>query len=546
MWALRVAWYRTFQFVFNYGARVLVWRKARRTEGAGSIGRIPALCAARRITKPMVVTDPGLIKAGVAAKILDVLAQAGIPHSLFSDVEPNPSVNTVNAIQAQYIHDRCDGIIAIGGGSAMDAAKSAGARIVFPRRSVQALSGLLRVWRKIPPFIAVPTTSGTGSETTIAALITDTETHHKCAIMDLHLIPLDAVLDPELTVGLPPHITATTGMDALTHAVEAYLCWTYSTKESTRFAEEAVSIVFRNLEKVYADGKNLEARQQMQVASYLAGFAFTRAGVGNVHAIAHTLGGLYNVPHGLANAIILPVVLEDYGAAVYKKLARLAQLAGVGGATEEARAKAFIAEIRAMNARMGIGTDFDCIRDADVEQMITWAAKEANPLYPVPVLYNRDRYRRVIERIRIPDTMRITGKCIGCTACAKLCPVSAIAGEKGAQHVVNTRRCVACGVCGRICPQGAIVNRAGDTLEKQPRAAWPKPVIDETLCSACGICVNLCTADALRIQPPKARGDIAVAAELFEPKKCVGCSICAANCPLGAIGMTGGNEGDAT
>lgn len=539
MWALRVAWYRTFQFVFNYGARVLYWRKAERIEGAGSIRRIPALCERRRVNKPMVVTDPGLMKAGVAARILAVLEQAGMQYALYSEVEPNPSVNTVNAIQARYLEEGCDGLIAIGGGSAMDAAKGAGARIVFPRRSVNSLGGLLRVWRKIPPFIAVPTTSGTGSETTIAALITDTETHHKYAIMDLHLIPLYAVLDPELTVGLPPHITATTGMDALTHAVEAFLCWTYSTKESTRFAEEAVFLIFRNLEKAYLDGSDIEARMQMQIASYLAGFAFTRAGVGNVHAVAHTLGGLYNVPHGLANAIILPIVLDDYGPKVYKKLARLSELAGVAkGLTEEERAKEFIAAIRGMNARMGIGTGFDCIRDEDIEQMITWAYKETNPLYPVPVLYDRARYRKVIERIRVPKKMRITPACIGCEACKRLCPVHAISGTKGETHVIDARRCVACGVCGRACPKNAIVDREGSPLERQPRTRWPKPKIDESICSACGICVTLCTPGALRIQPPRERGDIAVSAELFEPKKCVGCSICAENCPIEAITMT--------
>lgn len=538
MWALRVAWYRTFQFFFNYGARVLRWRKAERIEGAGCIRQIPELCGRSHINKPMVVTDPGLMKAGIAQRVIRVLAQAEMQYALYSEVEANPSVDTVNAIQEQYLKEGCDGLIAIGGGSAMDAAKGAGARIAFPGRSVKSMSGLLRVWRKIPPLIAVPTTSGTGSETTIAALITDTKTHHKFAIMDLHLIPLYAVLDPELTMGLPPHITAATGMDALTHAIEAYLCWTYSTKESTRFAEEAVSIIFRNLEKTYLNGSDTEARLQMQIASYLAGFAFTRAGVGNIHAIAHTLGGLYNVPHGLANAIILPAVLEDYGSKVHKKLARLAEIAGIAqGSTTEARAKEFIAEIRSMNQRMGIGTDFDSIRSKDVEQMISWACKEANPLYPVPVLYDRKRFRKVIEQIRIPNKMRISSECTGCTACVRICPVYAISGKKGEMHLIDTRRCVACGVCGRVCPVGAVADREGVVLEKQPRIRWPRPKIDEEICSACGICVTLCTPGALRIQPPREKGDILVPAELFEPKKCIGCSICAENCPIGAITM---------
>ena len=219
----------------------------------------------------------------------------------------------------------------------------------------------------------MPTTAGTGSETTIAAVVTGSD-HHKYAISDLCLIPRYAILDPVLTVGLPPHITAETGMDALTHAVEAYL---------SRF---------------YHDGASLPDRAAMLQASFDAGAAFTRASVGNVHAIAHTLGGLYGVPHGLANAVLLPLVLEDYGKAAYPHLARLAALVGLKGESEESLAKAFIAEIRVMNTRMGIPDRFDCIRKEDIPLMATWAAQEANPVYPVPVIYDEARFARVIER----------------------------------------------------------------------------------------------------------------------------------------------------
>ena len=403
MWALKKGYYRTFQAVFNVGARCLPWRKAEVVDGAGSIAKIPELLNREGKKKPMVVTDPGLMACGVAPSILKVLEDAKVPYSLYDKVEPNPTVNTVNAIQAQYLKEGCDSFVAIGGGSSMDAAKGAAARVVKPRKGVNQLGGLLKVRRRIPTFIAVPTTAGTGSETTIAALITDQDTHHKYAIMDLMLIPRYAVLDAELTVGLPPHITAATGMDALTHAVEAYLCWTYNTKESIRFAEEASVLIFHNLEKAYQNGKDIAAREAMMAASFKAGFAFTRAGVGNVHAIAHTLGGLYNTAHGLANAVILPIVLEDYGSAVYPKLAHLAELTGVARAgSQEERAKAFIAEIRAMNRRMGIPERFDFIKEEDIPRMIAWAGKEANPIYPVPVVYSPERYRAVIEKIRIP------------------------------------------------------------------------------------------------------------------------------------------------
>ena len=403
--SIKFAYYRAFQFVFNFGARVLPWRKAVPLLGEGSVKRIPELLEKEGTKHPLVVTDPGLMKAGVAGKILDVLKEADVSYELFDQVEPNPSTDTVDLIQKLFLEKNCDSFVAIGGGSAMDAAKAAGARVVFPRRSVGKMGGLLKVYKKIPPFIAVPTTSGTGSETTIAALVTDSKTHHKYALMDLHLIPKYAVLDPDLTKGLPPQITGPTGMDALTHAVEAYLCWTYNTRESKAFALEAVKLIFENLEKAYKDGSDLDARLNMMVASYKAGFAFTRAGVGNIHAIAHTLGGLYNTPHGLANAVIMPIVLEDYGSKVHKKLAIMAESAGLGqrDGTESKDAdlaREFIKSIRDMNKRMEIPDHFDFIKDEDVPQMISWALKEANPVYPVPVLYDRKRAQNVIGRIK--------------------------------------------------------------------------------------------------------------------------------------------------
>lgn len=397
------AWYRTFQFVFNIGARVMPWRKAKPVKGAGAIKRIPDILTTEGVSKVMVVTDPGLMAAGVAPKIIEVLEEAGMPYSLFSEVQPNPTVDTVNKIFDQYQAEGCNGFVAIGGGSSMDAAKAAAGRVKRPHKSVQQLKGLFKVLGRIAPFIAVPTTAGTGSETTIAALITDSATHHKYSIMDLSLIPHYAILDPELTLGLPPHITSTTGMDALTHAVEAYLCWTYTTKESRQFSLDATEEIMNNLELVYEDGSNIAAREAMLDAAYRAGFAFTRAGVGNVHAIAHTLGGLYNTPHGLANAVILPIVLEDYGEAAHEKLARLARVSGLAeDSTPDAEAaETFINHIKKLNELMDIPSGFDFIKDEDIEQMITWALKETNPLYPVPVIYDRARCREVIEKIRI-------------------------------------------------------------------------------------------------------------------------------------------------
>ena len=390
---------RAFQCCFAVGARLLPWRRPRVYAGPGSLLRAADILRENGLRRPFVVASRRQCADEHFRALQEALDEQDILLSVFSSVEPNPSVETVEKIAAQYRLDRCDCFLVIGGGSPMDAAKAAAARLARPERSLSRLAGLLKVRRRVPPFIAVPTTAGTGSETTIAAVITGSD-HHKYAVSDLCLIPRYAILDPTLSVGLPPHITAETGMDALTHAVEAYLSRFYNTGMTRALAESAVVTIFAHLERAYRDGASLEDRAAMLQASFDAGAAFTRASVGNVHAIAHTLGGLYGTPHGLANAVLLPLVLEDYGAAAYSRLARLAGLVGLPGETKEARAKAFIAEIRAMNARMGIPDHFDTIREEDIPLMSKWASQEANPVYPVPVIYDEARFARLIERAR--------------------------------------------------------------------------------------------------------------------------------------------------
>ena len=344
--------------------------------------------------RPLVVASRRQCAAPVFRQVLDRLEG----YALYTGVTPNPPVAEAEAIAALYRAQQCDSFVAVGGGSPMDAAKAAAALLARPHRTLAQMAGLLKVRRPIPPFIAVPTTAGTGSETTIAAVVTGAD-HHKYAVSDLCLIPRCAVLDPLLTVSLPPHTTAETGMDALTHAVEAYLGRFYPTRETNRLAERAVVTIFQTLEHACAHGDDVAARQALLTASCQAGFAFTRAGVGNVHAIAHTLGGLYGVGHGLANAVLLPVVLRDYGPAAHRKLARLAELVGLTGDSEADRANAFIDAISAMERRLGIPTGFTCIREQDLPRMAAWAAAEANPTYPVPVIYDRARFIRVIRQV---------------------------------------------------------------------------------------------------------------------------------------------------
>ena len=282
----------------------------------------------------------------------------------------------------------------------MDCAKAAAARVVKPKQSVRQMRGYLKVGKKLPPFFAVPTTAGTGSETTLAAVVTDPETHEKNAIADMALRPKFAVLDPILTINLPPHITSTTGMDALTHAVESYIGKS-NVKSTIKYAEDAVILIHNNLVKVYENGKDIKARENMLKASYLAGNAFTRAFVGYVHAIAHNLGGLYNTPHGLANAVILPYVLEWYGESVYKPLAKLADLIGITDdqMSQEEKAKKYIEEIKMMNRKMNIPEKFDFIKEEDIPTLVSRALKEGNPGYPVPKIMNKQDCESVIRKL---------------------------------------------------------------------------------------------------------------------------------------------------
>ena len=225
------------------------------------------------------------------------------------------------------------------------------------------------------------------------------QTHEKYAINDPKLRPKYAVLDPELTTGLPQKITSTTGMDALTHAVEAYIGLS-GTKSTDDYAERATKLIFENLETAYNDGKNLQARENMLVASFYAGMAFTRAYVGYVHAIAHNLGGIYGTPHGLANAVILPHVLEYYGDTAYAKLAKLAEIVGIGGYSQADKAMNFIDAIKKMNKNMNIPEHFDFIKDEDIPTIVERALKEGNPLYPVPKIMDAKDCEAVVRIIR--------------------------------------------------------------------------------------------------------------------------------------------------
>lgn len=383
---------RTFQTVFKLALPLLPYREP---QILGRLAEIPQTIDKLNLKKPLIVTDGGIVKAGLLSRLEEVLKASAIPYAVFDKTVPNPTTDNVEEALKIYRAESCDFLIGLGGGSSMDCAKALGAKIVKPKKSLSKMKGILKVRKKIPVLIAIPTTAGTGSETTLAAVIVDSKTRHKYAINDFPLIPKYAVLDPAVTVSLPPYITATTGMDALTHAVEAYIGRS-TTKKTRAEAVEAVRLIFKNIERVYADGSDFQARAEMLKGSYLAGCAFTKSYVGYVHAIAHSLGGEYNVPHGLANAVILPMLLEAYGKKIHKKLKNLAIAAGLAeeDTPKERAAANFIAAIKALKVKFGIGDTFKELKEEDIDRLARYADKEANPLYPVPVLFSVNQLKK--------------------------------------------------------------------------------------------------------------------------------------------------------
>ncbi len=391
---------RIFQAVMKLSNYFLGYRTPEYIEGAGCIKELPGQIKAKGVKKVMIVTDNMLLKLGVPDGLLEAMKAEQLDFVVFSELQPNPTSDNVEDGFRMFKEAGCDALIAFGGGSPMDCAKGIAAKNAHPAKSVAQLQGILKVHKKICPFWAVPTTSGTGSETTVAAVITDSATHHKASINDPSIIPRYAVLDPELTMGLPPFVTATTGMDALCHAVESYTNKTYCTPLEDELSKKAVRLIYDNLYTAYKDGSCLEARQKMQLAAFYAGRSFTRGCVGYVHAVGHTLGGLYGVAHGLAMSVILPHVMRQFGPAVYKRLSELADVCDMPGANEAEKAHSFIKWIEEMKLKMDIPAGFDVIKDEDIPRIISWARAEANPLYPVPVIWGEVEFRRLIHTLQ--------------------------------------------------------------------------------------------------------------------------------------------------
>ena len=400
IWGLRKLYYRAFQKFMRCFVVLLPFPVPALLTGPGSVKKLAENIKARGIKNVLVVTDKCLMDIKLLDGLLMSLSEKNIGYTVFDDVQPNPTIENVEAGRRIYKQNKCKAIIAFGGGSPMDCAKIIGARVRNPYLPVRFMKGLLKVFIPIPPLFCIPTTAGTGSETTVAAVITNAATHEKFAISDLKLVPKIAILDPELMVALPPHITATTGMDALTHAVEAYIGQSGNTFTG-ECAEYATRLIFENLEKAYIDGSDLDVRNNMALAAFYAGVAFTRAYIGYVHAVAHNMGGLYGVPHGLANAVILPYVLTFCKKEAEQKLARLAVAGGLGcnDEPESVLAERFIEKVKTMNRNMNIPTYIEELKEVDIPLIAERALKEAHPLYPVPRIMTQAQCQALVRNL---------------------------------------------------------------------------------------------------------------------------------------------------
>lgn len=376
--------------------------KQLKQQGKNSLLTIPSLLKQKQISRILLATTKGTIKRGTLDSFFDALKSNGIKVTIFTDIVPDPTTKNAIAGAQAYETDHCEAIVAIGGGSVIDCAKISGALVVNPTKSVEQISGLMQIRKKTPFFIAVPTTAGTGSEITPAAVITGVINgeHYKHPINDLHITPDVAVLDPVLARTMPQKITAYTGMDTLSHILEAYTN-RFAQPKTKQAALKAMSLIAQNLVKTYDEGADLTARENMLEAAYLAGYAITHNFVGYIHALSHAIGALSGLPHGYINAILMPVVLRKYGESATKPLAKLAQAADLEpSGNDQAQAAALIQLIEDLNHHFKIPSKLTELNTLDIDEIATRAYNEGNPQYPVPEIWDKSDFISVLQQLK--------------------------------------------------------------------------------------------------------------------------------------------------
>lgn len=367
----------------------------------GAIVQAPIQLHEMNAKSVFIVTDTTLIELGIINTLTDALSAANIRYCIFDQVTPDPSIEIIHNGVYLYRENQCDSFIAIGGGSVMDCAKGVAASVT-KNTNIANLKGLFRIRKPLPVFIAIPTTAGTGSEATLVAVITNAKKKQKFTVIDPVLVPDIAIIDPLLMITLPAKITAETGMDALTHAIESY-SGLHSTALTKAYSGDAVKRIFHYLPRAYKNSNDIEARKEMSIASFNAGVAFTRTSIGYVHAISHQLGGFYHIPHGLANAVILPHIMDfSFNSAInsYAELAIIAGLASTKESTLEA-AKKLILGVNELNNQLNIQSTFEELNIEDITILAKRAVKEAYCEYPVPKQMTVTQCEAILTRLMV-------------------------------------------------------------------------------------------------------------------------------------------------
>ena len=390
---------RIRQALFSPVQKIQLYIQPKMIKGEHALLDLIDVLKKQHLTRYMIVTTQGFIKRGTLQSFFDALNQKDIQYSIFHDVKPDPEISDVEKLKEIFVKEGCQALIAIGGGSVIDCSKAALACIQMKNLDVKTVLHTGRVSKPLPLLIAVPTTAGTGSEVTAGAVITDPIKKRKYALSHLFLIPKYAVLDSSLLVSLPSNMTAYTGMDALTHAIEAYInC--FNNRKTNEYALCAIKSIFQYLVPSFEDGLNKHYRLELLEASYNAGVAISNNYVGYVHAIAHGIGGMYHLQHGMINATILPIVLEEYGSAVVSKLAKIADVVGITGTTDQDKSKQFIQKLKDLNQIFSIPTSIPEIQEEDIHYLAIGAEKEGNPTYPTPVTWDVEQFEKVIRKIK--------------------------------------------------------------------------------------------------------------------------------------------------
>lgn len=404
MMPLRKPMLRTLKTTMACTMYLIPSQKSELLQGPGSVRKLPALIKAQGIQNPLVITDSILMEKNLLGGFLEALKAIKMPYAVYDGVQPNPSIDNVEDAYRLYLKNGCDAIVGFGGGSSMDCAKVVAGRVVRPNLTADKLGGYFKIMfpipKKLPRIFAVPTTAGTGAETTSAGVITDPGKNTKYTVNDFLIHPHFVVLDPELTLGLPPFFTAITAMDALSHSVEGYIGDAHC-RISDIYSEVAIRMIFENIDKVYKNGSDLAARGQMLIASYYAGIVLNRALTGYVHPFAHKIGGMYHLPHGRVIGAVMPLVLEYYGSSASRRLAKLADVinASTPDMTQKEKAATFIEAIRSYNCSYGIAATIPELQEKDFEEIARSIHRECIP-YPVPKIMNNDDVYTLLRRLK--------------------------------------------------------------------------------------------------------------------------------------------------